>query len=153
MSSRCHILIIYPITAGRGWKWPHQQLCSVCVCVCKRGTYNNENSPLFLFLKINIPSDRSCSSVLPSSLSARFPDMTWSTKDCEVSIKWKLSKEVVCVALSLRVALSHPGCVEPLRRALWLCPSIIEGSTCSHGARQQSQPSVAQTGKRHWWPS
>ncbi len=35
-----------------------------------------------------------------------------------------------CVALSLCVALSHSGCVEWLRHALWPCPSILDGSRC-----------------------
>lgn len=36
-----------------------------------------------------------------------------------------------CIALSLCAALSRSGCVERLRRALWPCPSIIDGTVRS----------------------
>lgn len=79
--------------------------------------------------------------------------MTQSTEECDVSIKWKLSKEVVCVALSLCVALLHSGCVEHLRRALWPCPStkMEPRATAKHVNKHDTvlQPQVRDIGDHY----
>lgn len=50
-------LIIYPLTAGRCWKWPHQQQHHlVCVCVWKRESITRIFGTMihYFFLKINL---------------------------------------------------------------------------------------------------
>lgn len=50
-------LIIHPITAGRCWKWPHQQQHHlVCVCVWKRESKTRIFGTMihYFFLKINL---------------------------------------------------------------------------------------------------
>lgn len=89
-------LIIYPITAGRCCKWPHQQEDRlVCVCVCvsvcvkKREGITRIFSKMihYFFLKINMFLQTKAAPRLFLRYFYLFPDMTRSTEECDMSIK------------------------------------------------------------------
>lgn len=128
MSSRCHVLIITPRTAGRCRKTASSTgsrfrlWFSVIVCVCVRVKIIFNNMIMHDILgtkkkKKKIPQPQLCCSLSPPSILPRFPSVSAcprSREMCEVSIEFKFSKEVACRPFTLCGLVT-----------LWLCGVIL----------------------------